>query len=150
MTAWKHWHVQRCTHTCYTNTHTHYKARGGVRLVTVPVSVSVSLGEWGGVPTGDTQPVITKWHKRPTFLSSEHFFLVSASSSEFVYLLLPSSDSVSVSASQCFSRRTSGTLYSNKMQRKRINQGSQYKVSNKSSVETFPLTGTSHTMQFTV
>lgn len=90
-------------------THTHYRARRGVRLVTVPVPVSVSVSpeEWGRVPSGDTQAVITKWHKRPTFLPSKPFPVVSASSSKFVYLVLTSSDSVLVSPS------SSETLYSN-------------------------------------
>lgn len=114
------WHINEGMETdmwcsvIYTHIHRHTKGpEDGVRLVTVPfpVSVSVSPEEWGRVPSGDTQPVITKWHKWPTFPSSTAFLIISALSSKFLYLILPSSDSVMVSVSQ----HNFETLYSNKM-----------------------------------
>lgn len=65
----KRWHMKRhtladlepCTHKC-----TPSRGSGEVRLVTAPCPVSVSGSpEEGG--SGDTQPVIIKWHQRPTF-----------------------------------------------------------------------------------
>lgn len=44
--------------------------------------------EWHWLPSGDTQPVIAKWHKRPTFLSSPPFPIACALSSTFVHLVL--------------------------------------------------------------
>ena len=56
-------------------------------------SLQRKQAEWHRVASGDTQPVITKWHKWPTFLHSQPFPIVSTCSN-FVYLVLFTSNSI--------------------------------------------------------
>lgn len=89
MKNWIYWHVEWCTQAHVHATHTTRPEEGWVWWQSQSLCQCHSLkrneAEWHRLPSGDTQPVITKWHKRPTLLTSKSLPIVSTSSSEFVH-----------------------------------------------------------------
>ena len=90
---WKHQHSHTQTHRQHTHTYTEGPEKGWGWWQSLSVCQCQSLrrneAEWHTLPSGDTQPVITKWHKWPTFPLASPYPSPSPSS-KFEYLVLTS------------------------------------------------------------